>query len=59
MKKIIDLTKSELLNFISNNMNNGTVDVFAETCECAACGTTDKALYYYICENCENDLKDD
>ena len=46
--KIKDLSKTELLSFIYNNMN---IDLNTEV-ECAACGTSPDFDYYYGCDKC-------
>ncbi len=55
MKKITELKKEELIHFIFNNLP--TLDINEECIECAACGETDEAKYYYICTDCNERLK--
>ena len=52
MKKIKDLTKEELLSLIYTSLDVND----EEYIECACCGDTSKAKYYYICEYCEKEL---
>lgn len=54
MKKIIELTKEEIISFVLNKLP--TIDLNEECLECASCGETDKAKYYYICDDCEERL---
>ncbi len=55
MKKIVELDKEELIGFIYNNLP--TLNIWAKYIECAVCGKTDKAKYYYICTDCNERLK--
>jgi hypothetical protein len=48
MKEMKELSKDELLNLLYNEFNVST----QEQCECAACGKTKFADYYYICDTC-------
>lgn len=59
MKKIKQLTKTELLSIIYNHMPATIYD--EHPVDCASCGTgPDKIgkvqLIFYICDNCENNL---
>ena len=56
MKNIRDLSKSELLNFIYNEISNIE---FNQQMECATCGKNNKAKFYYICDKCEMSLASD
>ena len=51
MKSIKELSKDELVSMVLNNMPD--VGITVTTFECAVCGKTDKADYYYICDACE------
>jgi hypothetical protein len=53
-KKIYDLTKSELIHLIYNNFNISIDASF----DCVTCGGIE-ADWYYICDECEQGLKDD
>lgn len=57
MKKITELTKEELISLLYNNFS--IVNVHEEVCECAACGDTGAAQFFYVCDNCNKLLKDD
>jgi hypothetical protein len=52
MKPIEELTKSELLSLIYNNL--GKTKFFVHPCECASCGQApvEEGGYYYICDYC-------
>lgn len=50
MKKLIDLSETELINFIQKRYR--FVDVQEDAAECAVCGTTEDAKYYYCCDDC-------
>ncbi len=50
MKKITELEKEELVSLILNAIPK--LGIGEECLECAVCGKTAKARYYYICNNC-------
>lgn len=54
MKKLKDLSKTELLSFIYNHMKD--INIHDDLAECASCGTTAEAPYYYICDKCNKML---
>ena len=51
MKRILDLSKDELVGIISHNLDGGGCDIHANYCSCAMCGEPD-AKYYYQCDKC-------
>lgn len=53
-RKLSDLTKNELLSILYNDydLHNGII------CECAACGEDDKAQIYFVCDNCQENMRD-
>lgn len=53
MKKITELTKNELINFIYNNIENFSIN---SNLSCSACGYPD-ADWYYICDECNKSLE--
>lgn len=56
MKSIQELSKSELIGLIHHHLPDTP---FSDPCcECAVCGETADAQYYYICDDCEK-LNDD
>lgn len=56
MKKLSELSKTELLHLILNRLEIG-ID---ESCiECAGCGITAKAKLYYVCDVCQESLEKD
>lgn len=52
---IKQLSKEELLNLILNNIDNIG---FRSKVDCATCGSPD-AEFYYICDECNEALKND
>lgn len=56
MKALDDLSREELVNVLYNSFG---ADVYAKTAECASCGDSKDAKYYYICDNCEKRLAND
>jgi hypothetical protein len=66
MKRIADLSKSELLGLIYHNVRNGNVVFLRHPCICASCGNnnghdlvsvegTIVSPLYYVCDRCENE----
>jgi hypothetical protein len=49
MKKLHDLSKQELISLILNVLQIGVAE---ESIECAGCGKTSKAKFYYVCDEC-------
>ena len=66
MKQLKELSKQELLGLIYNNLFSTKTDG-SDICECACCGQTSNAKYYYECDECfeifkkerEDELKED
>lgn len=56
MKSLAELSKTELLSLMGQEFNTDRVK---RSCECATCGETDKAEFYYICDQCEADNAED
>ena len=56
IRTLEDLSKSELLSFIYNNMN---VPTLATIVSCANCGDYIENAKYYICDECEKSFKKD
>ncbi len=54
MKNFQNLTKDELISLLYNNFNFSVIE---ENLECAGCGLTPDAKYYYICDRC-NEIKE-
>lgn len=50
LKKINELSKTELMSFIYNNIENFRLD---STFECVVCGKYSDADWGYICDNCD------
>ncbi len=50
MKKLDQLTRNELLEFI--NINVPSVPLNVECCECVCCGSTPDAPFHYVCDEC-------
>ena len=50
MKKIKELSKAELERAFTHQFQD--VCFFDGQFECAVCGETEKALFYYICDEC-------
>jgi hypothetical protein len=61
MKALKDLTKDELISILTNNFD-GEVDQFEESAICVTCcGGNEEyrvAKYFYICDSCQQDLKE-
>jgi len=56
MKLITKLTKRELLSVLFNKIPELGEGAFAE---CAACGNTPNADFYYICDTCNEALSEE
>lgn len=54
MKALKDLTKNELLSFISNY--DGTINIYDNMAECAVCGEKSNVPYNYCCDKCHNNM---
>ena len=57
MKKLDELEREELISLIYNALP--MIRINEECLECAVCGKTDKAQYYYICSDCSKLLAED
>jgi hypothetical protein len=55
IRKIKELSKNELINFIYNNVDNFKID---SKIDCACCGSPD-ADWYIICDECDKALQKD
>ena len=63
MKKLSDLSKQELLGFITNydfskNKEDGYVDIHAEVADCVVCGDNQDFKYGYCCDECNKHVSD-
>ncbi len=54
MKSLDELTKEELKSLWINIIPQ--LPIVMKCLECAACGKTSKAKYYYICDSCNESL---
>jgi hypothetical protein len=52
MASLKDLSKTELLSFIIENVNNGNININDDLSECYICGNNSKK-YLYECDKCE------
>lgn len=49
MDNITELSKEELKSLILNTLQIGIAE---KSIECAGCGKTGKAKFYYVCDRC-------
>lgn len=55
MKNIHDLTKSELIALMLHTVPDMPIDAEAE---CLSCGDNPDAVYYYVCDKCNEGLEE-